>query len=477
MTNLAHQGLFERVANIFSLADSIGDTLSDAEVEGLLRVLPPESANSISALMAPHLRDASLVFLRTLSTWMREARAMKAAGGKIIMVPFNFPPELITAFDNAAPLTVEVLSTLGVVALEGQGERYWDLAMGLGLPDHACSSNTIELGSMLSGEDFRADGLISAGPGGCDANAKIHEFVSQYMDIPQFVLEKPVDRSPEAVALYRRYYRRMVRQLEEFIGEELTEEKLRRVNERANRCTELYYELWEMHKVRPCPIPNLFSLFVYATRFSMWGTDTGVACMEKLVAAARARKEAGAYPAPREKARCLWGYTSIYYDFLGLFNWMENRGITHLADALDLFMPQPVDTTDRDTMLDGMADRAWDMPMTRQMGGPSMSAAWIEDVLWAARELDAEAVIYCGHHACKQTWSVVSILRQELMKQAGIPLLILQTDAWNKSMTPIGVVQRQIAEFVDQVVAPQRGGETTRRRRRRPADSSSTSST
>jgi hypothetical protein len=74
------------------------------------------------------------------------------------------------------------------------------------------------------------------------------------------------------------------------------------------------------------------------------------------------------------------------------------------------------------------------------------------DITWAARELNADCCIYCGHHSCKQTWSAVTIMRNELMKRAGIPTLVLQGDSWIRRMTPIETLQELIQEFVDNVV-------------------------
>lgn len=452
MTETVREGLFDRAVGFFKLIEKLPDRMSDQEVEGLYKLLAPDSRAGLQAFFTPHVRHGSLVFLKNLAGWIRNAKTAEQQGKKVILVPFNFPPEILIAFDNACPLTSELLTTLGVVALEGQGERYWDLAMGLGLPDHICSSSSIELGSMLSGEDFNPQGIISAAPGGCDANSKIHEFVSHYLGIPQFVIDKPVDDTPKGHEQYLIYFKRLITQLEQFLDEKMTEDKLRRVAEKANRCTELYYELWDLRKAKPCPVPNLYSLLLYGTRFAMWGTDEGINTLETMVSESKKRLAAKAYPAKEEIARCLWGYTSIYYDFTNLFHWMENQGYTHLGDVLDLFFPQPIDTTDTETMIRGMAEESWNMPMTKQMGSSSMSMMWVEDILSASKQVDAQCVIFCGHHACKQTWSVVSILREELMKRAGIPLLILQADSWNRQMTPISVIQQEIDEFIKNVV-------------------------
>lgn len=458
MKTSAPVGLFDRVSSMLEIIDRLPDEMSDEELEGVLGMLPADVRESMGAIFAHRVRKAGITFMKMIASWLLGARRARLEGKKVIIVPFNFPPELIHSFDTVYPITSEILSTLGVLGLEGQGERYWDMAMGLGFPDHMCSSNTIELGSIMGSEDFKPNAIISAAPGGCDVNAKIHEFVSRYLDIPQFILEKPVDDSVRGREQYSKYYRKLVADLEDFAGEELTEAKLRRVAEKANECTELCLELWDLHKAVPCPVPNIFSLFTYGVRFAMWGTDEAVGTLQTMVDLSKKRLEEKAYPAEKEVARCIWAYTSYYFDVPNFFNWMEENGFTHLGDGLNLFFPQYVDTSSRDTIIEGMAESAWNMPMTRQVGGESMSVSWIEDVIYACRELGANCAIFCGHHSCKQTWSVASIMRTELMKRTGIPMLVLQGDAWIKRMTPMSVIQDEIDEFMRNVVTRKRRG-------------------
>jgi carbonic anhydrase len=90
------------------------------------------------------------------------------------------------------------------------------------------------------------------------------------------------------------------------------------------------------------------------------------------------------------------------------------------------------------------------------MGAASMSVQWLDDIMYASNELDADCVIYCGHHSCKQTWSSATYARGELMKRARIPTLFLQGDSWIKRMTPMSALQETIDEFVGNVVK-QRG--------------------
>ncbi len=452
-TRKGAEGLFERVESLVEVAMLLPHGMSDEEVEGLLRVLPPDTSRSMRALLCPRFRDVSLDFIKMLGGWVQELRRAKEEGRKVVLIPFNFPPEVVYIFRNAIPLTSEVMTTLGVSVLEGQGERYWDHAMGLGIPDYLCSSSTIELGSILTGRDFQPDIIVQSAPGACDANSKIHEFVSLHMGIPQVILEKPTEATSRGRELHRRYFLALIRRLEEMIGEELDEERMRGVLEEANRASDLYYELYDLRKFSPCPVPNIFSIFTYGTRFTRWGRPQATEMMRRMVELSRRRREEGAYPADEEVARCMWLYIGYYFDFLGFFNWMEERGITYLNDILSLCQPLHVDTTSRESMLAGLAEACFEYPMTRQIGGDSMSLSWIEEMCQFIRDLDANCAIYSGHHACKQTWSIINQVRREITKRTGTPVLCLQGDSWIRRMTPTSVLQEEISSFVDNVVA------------------------
>jgi len=460
-------GLFDRLANQLALLSYLPEPVlkGGGPLLAKLHILPDDMQNTLASVFAPQNKDGAMAFLKMITRWILDARSAADNGKKVILVPFNFPPEIIHAFEKAVPLTSEVMSTLGVLGLNGQGERYWDMAMGLGLPDHMCSANTIELGSMLGSEDFRPQALISSGPGGCDVNSKIHELVSHHLGIPQFFLQKPPEDSGRGFNYYTIYMRALIKQLEEFLGEKMTEQKLRKVIEKANRCAELYLEMWDLHKAVPCPVPNLFSLFLYGTRFTMWGTDEAIANLETLVSITKKRLAEKAYPAEKEVARCLWCYVSYYFDFSHFFNWMEEQGYTHLGDGLNLCFPQIIDTSTMDSMLKGLTLAAWNMPMTRQVGAESMSRSWSEDCIYAVKELNADCVIFPGHHSCKQTWSVASILRNEVTKRTGVPVLFLQGDAWIKKMTPMSVIQQEIDEFIKNVVLRKSSGKRKIRRK------------
>ena len=77
MTTLAikrkPEGLFNRVYSLFGVLKKLPDRLSEEELEGVVKVLPPDTANTFSSLLKPSIQEAGLAFLKLLLTWLEEA--------------------------------------------------------------------------------------------------------------------------------------------------------------------------------------------------------------------------------------------------------------------------------------------------------------------------------------------------------------------------------------------------------------------
>ncbi|MDY6796847.1 MAG: 2-hydroxyacyl-CoA dehydratase family protein [Actinomycetota bacterium] len=104
-------------------------------------------------------------------------------------------------------------------------------------------------------------------------------------------------------------------------------------------------------------------------------------------------------------------------------------------------------------MLRGIFDIAFDYHMTRQMGATSISVKWLDDILWAINELDADAAVYCGPNAYKRASGAHSFIRRELMIRAQIPTLCMDGDAFDKRTAPMSVFQGEMERFIKHTVS------------------------
>ncbi|MCX8172438.1 MAG: hypothetical protein N3D09_02350, partial [Archaeoglobaceae archaeon] len=213
-------GLVLRSYQVLKTIGNFGSYTAN-EVKGILDLFVKEQAHTLRSLLDERHDTAGLKFLKeVLGKHIIEAVEAKENGKKVVMIPFNFPPEVIHVFDNAVPFTTELVTTTGTLGLAHQGEPYWDYAISLGIPDFVCSANTIALGSILlskEAREFVPDLMISAAPGSCDANSKIHEFVSEFLKIPEIILDKTGESSRD-FELYKRLFWKMFSKLEEELG-------------------------------------------------------------------------------------------------------------------------------------------------------------------------------------------------------------------------------------------------------------------
>ena len=447
------EGGFERALAILDMITKLPDSLSDEEVESAADFVFPELRNTVLGLLELESgRDLELFFFRKLLGIFREAQRAQAEGKKLVLLPFTSPPEIFWGFENIFPICTEVLSGLIVNICAGQGERFWDNAMGLGLPDSLCSANTIGMMSLLAGPTLQPDAIINNSPGSCNPSAKIHAFIADYLGIPQFNWEKPTDESRRGRELYFQYLKRLVHELEEWTGEDLAEERLRGVMERSYRAVELYHEYLELKKAKPCPVPNIFNLTLLALREQMWGREEAVEVLQKMVDISKERMRKGEYAAPEELARVYMSAAHYMFDFYNYYAWMEKKGISVLGDLAAIYYFPPMDFTSRESMLRVFADIAFDHPMTRQMGASVNSIRWLEDISWCVRELGADACIFTGSHACKALLGNVTFLHREMMKRDGVPTLILTGDIMDKRHLPMGMFQEEVEIFVNNVV-------------------------
>jgi benzoyl-CoA reductase/2-hydroxyglutaryl-CoA dehydratase subunit BcrC/BadD/HgdB len=443
----------ERASAILDLVCKFPETLSDEDVEGAAAFVFPELRNTVLGLLElGDPRSVEVLIFGKLNEVLKEAMRAHEDGKKLIYIPFTFPPEIFWAFENIVPLCTEIVGGMIVNICYGQGERFWDHAMGMGLPDSLCSANTIGTMPLFMGPATRPDAIVYNTPGSCNPNAKIHAFASDYLGIPQFILEKPVDETARGRDLYFEYFKRFIAELEEWSGQEMKEERLRKVLQNAYRAVALYNEYWELKKLRPCPVPNIFSMDLLILRSQLWGREEAVDIFQKMVDISKERLSKGCFTTP-EEARVYITYIYWLFDFYNYFTWMEKKGITILGDILAIHYFPEIDYSSKESMLRGLADITFDYPMTRQMGGESISLRWLDDIEWAAQDLGADACIFGGVHACKHTLGTVSFFRREMMKRTGLPTLILTGDVFDKRYTPMEMFQQEVETFVDQVIA------------------------
>jgi benzoyl-CoA reductase/2-hydroxyglutaryl-CoA dehydratase subunit BcrC/BadD/HgdB len=395
--------------------------------------------------------EIALPAMKANATYFKIMQEGLSGKRKVVVHPFNFPPEILHAMD-VAPVFIEFLSTMASMASEKYPDnvyQYLDYSYETGLPGTLCAGQLGGAGALLYGDWPKPDLILSGAPGFCDVNSKILEYTARSLDIPLLHTDMSPYHDQRAIAYYRKSFRDVISQLEEFTGNKLDPDKLRETVENTNRVIELYNEIAGLQAAVPSPIPNLYAFLNVGMKFTVGGRPEAIPVYEAVLNSAKKKLEKGEGALPDEKIRCLMVYTSIYFD--GSFNdWLEENGVALIMDILSYFPLTPVDTTSTDTMIDGLAEMGLNFPMARQMKGPlDGPGGWGEDMVFLAKKYKADCAIFSGNPACKRAHGSLRLLSDRLRDEVGVPTLNLEADSWDRRITPMPAIKERIQDFFE----------------------------
>ncbi len=418
------------------------------------KVLPKTLPESIAKFL-PQEVELSLPLINALSSYFKILEEGMNGKKKIIVHPFNFPPEILHTLDTA-PVFIELISTLASIApgtfFPDKAEKYLDYSYEDGLPGSLCAGQLGGTGAMLMGDFPRPDAILSGAAGFCDVNSKIMEYAANKLKIPTFHMDMSSYNDERGLAYYKQSFKHVISLLEEFTGNKLDPDRLKETVEISNKMTELADEIFELQAAVPSPILVDYNLMNLMMRFSLGGCPETIPFYKAVLKSAKRKVKKGEGALKEEKVRCLWLYTGIYFDPM-FFMWIKKIGMSVVSDLLSYFPVKPIDTTSFDTMIDGLAQEALDFPMVKQMkGAVDAPGGWIDDSVHLAKKFKVDCCIYFGNPACKRASGSFRLLSDEIKNEVGIPVLQLESDAWDGRVAPIGETKEKIEEFLETVI-------------------------
>ncbi len=439
-----------RIVEAFEQGSMLPDDLNldSPEMKAMLEFLPEGRRNTLLAMARdPDVRKMSAVFNRGLGKYWRDLLTARETGKKVAFVPFNFAPEIFHALD-IIPVCVEVLTTMALTLEEGI-EDYLDLAVERGLPDTMCSAQRGVIGLFEAGILGKPDLVVNGALGVCDPNSKAFEYMAEKFDIPVLYLDIPFYSDKRAIDYYAKGYKDIVAAVQQMTGTKLKPDRLREVVENTNKASELFFEINELKRNVPNPVPNYYNMQHTGTKLTMAGTEDAVEYYRTALEVSKDRLKKGKHVLPEERIRLFFMYTGYYFDN-SIYSWFqEEMGVSWIMDVLNAFDFNPfIDTSSVDSMLYGLAEEMFNLPMTRQLKGSwNMPSNWLSDVLYYVKTYKADCCVFTGHTACKQAWGVYRLVADEVKRQLGVPSLRLEGDGWDSRITPMSVIKEQFEEF------------------------------
>ena len=431
------------------------------EYQALLRLIP-----NFRGMIDTILRqgEPGRLFMKMGAEYLDDIRTVHEKGRKLCLGTFVAAKDLFYAFDNVVPAWAEVLTVFATMMMRKGTAEYMDYCCEAGFTETSCSAQRGSVGAYLAGLAERPDFLICGAPGICDTNANAMQFMSEYLDIPLFQLTFPSDLTGRRITDYqRRDYKALISFVEEHAGSRLDEDRLRSVLEEHRRQDEIINEIFDLTRLKPCPMPPIFNLFLYAGKLQSSGRTSFTTVLEAMLRVVRENAEAGraGTTSGRERARLLMCYIDHYTTDGRFWQWVDSEDISLLPTLIFTFFNKGVnyaegredqayeiDTSTMDAMIDSLADINSRMPMVKQLRGPYDAAGmWRDDLFFMSKIMQPDLAVYIGSMGCRNSYGANKLIQRDA-ERFGLPTMLLFADAFDDRVASWEFCVDKISEFM-----------------------------
>ena len=363
------------------------------------------------------------------------------------------PPELLVAFDVAAewPENFGALS-----ASTGYATKNIEAAEAEGYGSELCSYllNTMgylsrkEQGTVEPEAPQLAEPTMMLGSGyACEPRYKWFQAAStHYNHVPVHIsdpLSPPytINAKDERVKdhyldLMRRDIHRQIEFLEEQTGEKLDVDKLRTAVKYALESDWYFYQAMQFNKDGPCIWSATDYFMAINGQLWMMGTEESANFFKALYEEMKEKAELKKGVIEDEKHRFLWFGIPPWYN-LGLFNYLEDRGVTfpfivmyHLGKS-----PEDIDLSDP---VEAIVQKAWYKAQWVHEGGAQAlpeamnpSPAYIflgtDEQRRIIRDFKIDGAIMHRTRTCRAV-TVGQLFNRDILTQAGLKSLVFESD-------------------------------------------------
>ncbi len=387
----------------------------------------------------PSLRIGLRYIGKVLAGQIEKARI----GLPVVGYNFAFPAEFLSCFD-CVPVCIEGSSYFLGALLLGGVEKYYDLIGNWGHPFHTCSSQKGAMGMTLD-DLFRFDAIITP-TSPCDSTCASYPWWKYEKKVPLIIADMPFSFEEKGLKYYADEIKNALFKLGKIIGQVPDFEKLKIHINIENEVLRKKLEIFDLIKATPSPIENMFNPVSAALTIFTSGTDENLCYYKDMLKLAKRRYQNKVHYGGEEQVRSIWPYMLTFFD-ISLCEWLDrNSGMSILMDIFNYNFFEEIDVnSELDELFLGMARKAMSFPMVKQSA--EFYYPFIDDCIQMAKDYRADCFIYTQSLACKQFGSGPHILREALLEELGIPMLIIEFDVGDARMTSLKTFKEKISIF------------------------------
>ncbi len=379
--------------------------------------------------------------LKVMPGALHKAAQMAAVETTAAMVaPLDHPDQsvMVSLFTPC-----EMLQVLGLhpYSCEGLGcflsgawaeKRFLEHAESEGLPETFCSYHKAFIGAAEMGLMPKPRFIINTTLA-CDANLLTFRRMAEFYQVPQLVLEIPYEQDAEAVRYVADQLREMRGFLEEHTGQKIDEDALRERVARSQRSMDNFQQYMTLRADKQILGDLTGEMFSAMMLHILLGTEAAEQYTQQCVRMAESASPASS------GVRLVWMHTNPFW-VKPLREMVDFHARVQVVGC-DMCFEGLIQTDENDpyvAMAQRLVHSAFNGPVTRR----------IDRGIEAARQLNADGVVWFCHWGCKHTLGGAQLAKKRF-EEAGIPCLILDGDGCDRSHGGEGQLMTRMEAFVE----------------------------
>jgi len=359
----------------------------------------------------------------------------------IVWAEWSVTWELIRSF-GVQPVCPERAILFGLGVNKNYGIKFLEESEKMGYSNETCSCQKGAIGAYMLGQ-LPQPALLVASSHPCDSGVSIYQTLQYLTGAPLYVLDTPYWRTESDLKYHAGVFRGLIEFCEDHLGRKFDWDRFTAAIEEMNRANYYLRETCEMGRAVPLPYYIRKLDAMWFSQKESPGTSLATQNAKMIYDKAKKNFDKGKGVAKKEKIRVIWWDVPV--GFADISSWMtEQYGAVVIADYIGLHLMDQIDTSSRESILEGVARAHIYHGMTRQCHGPAeFVTAELETLI---NEYSPDCFMFSRHVGCKHNWAIGKIIR-DVCRRTGLPSLFLTTDIFDPRLASRQQIKQEISEF------------------------------
>lgn len=317
-----------------------------------------------------------------------------------------------------------------------------------------CSYARTDIGALLSGKNavggLPKPDLLVCCTNICQTVLYWYKQLAEYFKVPLFVIDTPFlyeQWQPHQIDYVKQQLEALIATGERVAGRSLAPRTFEQVLLRAKDATELWLQILDMGKHRPSPITAFDEYILMAPIVDLRGEQDCVDFYAGVLRELQQRVDTGHGAIKQEKHRVLWDNLPVWFKIGRMSRFFAERRVSVVASTYTYAWGEIAPLLKVDQPLDSMA-KAYLYPILNRSAGQKLDA-----MVRMSRDFSVNGVLLHSDKSCKP-YSLGQVdQRDEIMRQLGLPALLLDGDHNDERSYSNAQAQTRLDAFIEMMEA------------------------